>query len=92
MVRALLDGDSDLVRLFALEHGDLQIFTDAIPFTKSLCFKGQLCSMWQFFWYIERPDIVGKPGRKNSLMAGCCQCIWSLLGFVVTLLSMHHLS
>ena len=35
-MRALLDGDADLVRSLALEHGDLEIFTGAIPFTRSL--------------------------------------------------------
>ncbi len=66
-MRALLDGDSDLVRSLALEHGDLQSLKGAIPFTGSLCFEGQLCAMLQFFWYIERPDMVDKPERKKQL-------------------------
>ena len=55
------------MRSLALKPGDLQIFTGAIPFTGSLCFEGQLCAMWQFFCYIERPDMVGKPERKTQL-------------------------
>jgi hypothetical protein len=66
-VRAVLDGDSDLVRSLALEPGDLQIFKGRYSLHRVTPLRGPTPRYVAIFSYVEQPDMVGAPERTKQL-------------------------
>ena len=69
-VRAVLDGDSDLVRSLALKLGDLQIFNGRYSLQRVTPLRGPTPRYVAIFSYFEQPDMVGARANKAALWPG----------------------
>lgn len=66
-VRAVLDGDTRLVRRLALRPGDLQLFQGRYSLHRVTEVAGTAQRHSAIFAYSERPGVVGSPARTRQL-------------------------
>ncbi|MDJ0824869.1 MAG: hypothetical protein QNJ16_05135 [Rhodobacter sp.] len=66
-VRAVLDGDSPLVKTLHLRPGDLQIFKGRYSLHRVAPLKGTMPRYVAIFSYVDQPDMVGAPERTRQL-------------------------
>ena len=91
-MRAVLDGDLDLVRSLALEPGDLQIFKGRYSLHRVTPLRGPTPRYVAIFPMSSSLTWLARQNEQISFMAGCYQFIWSVSGFFLTALSTDHLS
>lgn len=66
-VRAVLAGESDLVRGLDLRPGDLQLFRGRYSLHRVTTVEGPIARHSAIFAYSERPGVVGSPERARQL-------------------------
>ena len=66
-MKAVVDGISDWVKLFALEPGDLQLFKGLYLLHRVSPLKGSTPHYVAILSYVEQPDMVGTPKLVKQL-------------------------
>ena len=66
-VRAVLAGESGLVRRLGLRPGDLQLFLGRFSLHRVSTVDGKIARHSAIFAYSERPGVIGSPERTRQL-------------------------